>query len=363
MTAPGPGVTRFASLGRRRAVAVVAAFVVVIAWLVAGAARGPVGSGIDVAAQGGGTRENDVAFYKAVVARVRAGENYYDAVGPELRRRHFPLRPAFAWRQPTYAWLLARLPSPWVGNAMLAVIGAAVVALTARWVQTTAFARRTLIVVALMSVTMATCLVGDFVYMQESWAGALVALSVVLHATGRWRGAVAAGLAALAFREFAVLPCVLALGLAARARRWPEVRAWTAGLALWAALLAWHISRVAAHVLPTDLSRGWLALGGAPFVLEMCRWNGLFVIAPRIVLALALPFVLLGLAGWRDAAAARAALIVLGYLATFSVVGHTFNDYWGAMFAPLLTLGLVAAPAATRELARALVGRAPPEAV
>src|SRR4029077_4416466 len=75
----------------------------------------------------------DVALYEAVVARVRAAEVYAAAVGPELRARQYPLKPALNWRQPTYAWLLARLPSPRFGSALLGVIGLAVVLLARRW--------------------------------------------------------------------------------------------------------------------------------------------------------------------------------------------------------------------------------------
>ncbi len=356
MPTPSVGVRRYALLSRRRAAVVVVASLVLMVWLLRGAlAKTPAPSG--PTAIGAASGENDVAFYKAVVARVRAGEGYYDAVGPELRRRGYPLRPVFAWREPTSAWLLAALPSPRWGNVMLAGLGAAVVVLAARWVRASAFARSAPLALALMTVTVSSALVADFVYLQESWAGFLIALSVCLHATGRWRAAVAAGLAAVAFRELALLPCVVALVLAARARRFPEARAWVVGLSIYGALLAWHISIVARHVLPTDVSRGWLAGGGASFVLATCRWNSLLVLFPNVVVALVLPFVLLGLGGWRDAAGARVAFIVFGYLAIFSVVGHSFNDYWGATFAPLLTVGLIAAPEAVRDLAGALSAR------
>jgi hypothetical protein len=69
--------------------------------------------------------------------------------------------------------------------------------------------------------------------------------------------------------------------------------------------------------------------------------------------------VLLGLAGWRAAGATRAGLIVFGYLVAFSFVGHSFNDYWGAIYAPLLSLGITAAPYCVRDLGRALQVKGP----
>jgi hypothetical protein len=190
--------------------------------------------------------------------------------------------------------------------------------------------------------------------MQESWAGALVALSICLFALDRWRGAVCAGLAALAFREFALLPVGVALLFAVRRRRWPEVAAWLAGLGVYALLMSWHFAAVLRHTRPDDLARGWLALGGGAFVIATCKWNTLFIALPDWAVALTLPFVLLGLAGWRGEAGSRVALVVFGFMATFSVVGNSFNDYWGLVDAPLLTFGILTAPRAVGDLARVL---------
>jgi hypothetical protein len=334
--------------------------VLVTAWLLTGAFSGARAPGREASASMNG---GDVALYKAIVARMRAGEGYYDVAGDELRAQHYPTRPAFTWRQPTYAWLLSRLPSPRVGNAILAVLGLAVVLLTRRWFRTSDLRARAPIATALMTVSMAGCFVTDFVFMQESWAGVFIALSVCLFALDRWQPAVAAGLAALAFREFALLPCGIGLVLALHRRRWPEVIAWITGLAVYAALMTWHIVQVMRHSQPDDVARGWMALGGSAFLLETSKWNTLFVALPSWLVALLLPFVLLGLAGWRAAGATRAGLIVFGYLVLFSFVGHSFNDYWGAIYAPLLPLGMIVAPYCVRDLGRALQVKGSPRAV
>lgn len=350
--------TRYAELTRGRALAVVGLIVAAAAWLLASVMAAPPAAGTSAASARG--KGGDAALYQAVVERVRAGEGYYDAAGAELRARSYPVRPVFNWRQPTYAWLLSRLPSPLVGNALLALIGAAVVWSTLLWTRASAPRLRPAIVVALMTVTVAGALVTEYVFMQEAWAGLLIALSVALFARDRWRPAVAACLAALAFRELALLPCAVGLALALRRRRWPEVAAWLVGLAAYAALMAWHFSQVLRHTRPDDLARGWIALGGGSFLVETSRWNPLLVGLPAPAVAVVLPFAVLGLVGWRDAGAARAALIVVGYLTSFAFVGNPFNDYWGGLYAPLLSLGLMASPAAVRDLARALRSGAPP---
>src|SRR5262249_22009924 len=156
-----------------------------------------------------------------------------------LRARHYPVRPVFNWRQPTYAWLLARLPGPLWGTAILVILGAAVVWSARSWLRNVASGW---VVVGLMSVTMASAFVPDYVFLQEAWAGTLIALAVCELGRDRWRTGVAASLAALAFRELALLPCGIGLGLALRRRRWPEVAAWVAGLAVYGALMAWHFA-------------------------------------------------------------------------------------------------------------------------
>jgi hypothetical protein len=343
-------VTRYAALTRSQAVAVVVVLCAATLWLLTGAAATPTPGRSAAESQ-----DNDVALYRAIVERVRAGEGYYDAAGAELRGRHYPTRPVFNWRQPTYAWLLSRLPSPLVGNALLALVAGAVVLLTRRWLRAARLEARTVWATALMVVTMAGCLVANFVFLQESWAGSLIVLSACLFALDLWPLAVAAALAALAFRELALLPCAVGLALALRRRRWREVAAWLVGFAAYGALMAWHFAEVARHLRPDDLARGgWVAWGGSAFILTTCQWSPLLVALPRWAVALIVPLMLLGLAGWGDAGATRVALVVFGYLVVFSVVGRAFNDYWGSTFVPLLSFGLLAAPDALRDLSRAL---------
>jgi hypothetical protein len=65
----------------------------------------------------------------------------------------------------------------------------------------------------------------------------------------------------------------------------------------------------------------------------------------------------IGLAGAEDARARRAAVIVAGYLAGFLVVGRPDNYYWGLLYAPLLPVGFLLAPAALRDLFRKAFAR------
>jgi hypothetical protein len=358
MTA-GSGATRFASLPRRSAVGVLALWLAVTVWLLSGIASSP--SPKPGAAAAGG-EQSDVALYKAIVERVHGGAGYYDAAALELRARRYPMRSPLNWRSPVYAWLLARLPDPLVGSALLAVVSAAVVAVASRWVRETNLRRHWRVALAVTIVAMAGCLVRDFAYLQEAWAGAFVALAVCLRGRGSYRAAIVAGLAALAFRELALVPFVIGIALAAWRRRWREVVVSVAALGVWAALMAWHAAEVARRLSPDDLGRASFGAGGAAFVLASCQWSPLLIALPRWAGALIVPVIFVGLAGWRPAA--WAALIVAGYIVLFAFVGHGFNDYWGAIFTPLLAFGVLGAPSAIRDLLRSALGSvtAAPEA-
>lgn len=328
------GTTRYADLTRGQAVLVLLLLVASFIWFQAGALT-PIPDPVP-RRDASGVTLNDVELYRAIIGRVRAGEGYYDAVGTELRTRHYPVRPLFNWRQPTYAWLLSRLPHPYCGNALLAAIGAAVLASSYRWMLTTAGRARARSVGLLVGVSVSSSLVPEYVFFQETWAALLMALSICFYAHDRWRPAVMAGLAALAFREFALLPCALALLLAIRRGRRPEVIAWIAGLGIYAVLLSWHAVEVTRHFQADDPGRGWVAFGGSAFLVAAGRWSPLTIALPGWAIAMVLPLSLFGLAGWRDPIGARLTLTVAGYLVAFTVLGNPCNNYWGMLFAPLL---------------------------
>ena len=63
-----------------------------------------------------------------------------------------------------------------------------------------------------------------------------------------------------------------------------------------------------------------------------------------------LPLALFGFAGWHSPSGQRAGIILAMYCLLFAVVGHDFNQYWGAMLTPALCLGFAQAPAALRDL-------------
>ena len=135
-------------------------------------------------------------------------------------------------------------------------------------------------------------------YQHESWAGLLIALSLMLYRPQRWGASVCLGLAACIFRELA-LPYLMAMALfALLERRWRELAAWTVSAVLFCVIFAVHISRAAALFRAGDqVSSGWVHFAGLPFALLSVRWNLLLFFAPDAIVAAAVSLSLIGLVG------------------------------------------------------------------
>ncbi len=348
--APPSDDSRYATLRRGPALAVLALLVVAMGWFYA--ATGTGGQRVAAHKVTLAVQDQDYDLYRAIAARVHDGQNYYAAAGTELRTRGYPTRPVFNWRQPTQAFVLAHLPFP---ALLLTLFGVCALVLTLRWLrgawgQWPALAVCVLHIGALPHSTEAT-------YFHEVWAGSLLILSATLYATGRWRWGMLALLAALSFREFALLPCGVAVLFALYDRRWAELKLWALALPLYGALLTLHFVAVAHQLGPADLvipSRSWLAFGGARFLIAATRADMLWYYLPPFVNALALPLALFGYGDWRNEGATRMGLTLFGFMLAFSIIGLPCNDYWGFIFLPLMSVGLARSPRALRELLRAI---------
>jgi hypothetical protein len=127
--------------------------------------------------------------------------------------------------------------------------------------------------------------------------------------------------------------------LSIRERDWQKFLAYAASLTLYAAYFGWHWWMVSSQLGPMDRAygEGWIAFGGLDFVLATAGFNGLWSLGPDWLPAVLLPLGLLGLWAWPQS---RGLAAVGVYLAAFLVVGKPFNAYWGAVYTPVLMLGL-----------------------
>lgn len=297
-------------------------------------------------------RDHDLALYDTVILRIAKGENYYVVAAQEHRRSDYPVRPGFAVRLPTLAYLCMLLGET---GQLVVAIGLMAAILWAWWQRLGdegCSPRLRRMGTTLIFFGAALGLNRYYFVLHELWAGQLLALSFGLHRPGkRWGGALAAAALALAIREHA-LPYVMLMAAMAfwRGDR-KEGAAWSALVAVFLAGLALHLHLVAQQVLPTDpLGPSWLALRGLSGWLSNVvlssnlRFLPHYVAGPLVILAV------LGWAGWKRQIGAFATLLYLGYGLAFMIAGRPDNFYWGAMVAPAMFAGLAFTPRAIGSL-------------
>jgi len=298
--------------------------------------------------------ESDILLYWAEIERIRSGEGYYEAAGEELVERGYPTRSVFNWRTPLPMWMIAKFPAPVLGKGLLGLLALGVMLLGFE-----ALAReqghgigRPVACALLLSGPLLFCVLGDLFVLPSLWAGVFIALSICSYGVGRPGWGVVLGLSAVFFRELALPYCVLALFLAWRYRRPKEMAAWTVGLAAWAVFFAWHWGQAAPLIAENARAHheSWVQFGGLPFVLSTTQVTAYLLLLPQWVTALYFVAAMFGLAGWHTPLGERVGLTVCLFVLAFACVGQEFNQYWGALLAPLFCFGVARFPASLVDL-------------
>jgi hypothetical protein len=301
----------------------------------------------------------DAALYAGIVRDMRAGMGYYAAAEAQLRSRGYAMTSVFNWRLPTLAWIFSCLPSDRVARAVLGGLSMlALVAWFAALRRSHSWRAAFAVLVVLLGI-LAWPFAGEAYRVHETWAGIAIALSIAAAALERPAIAVAAGLFALAIRELALAYVVVAIVIALRDARRREVTAWVIGLLVFGICFWLHTWMVAKHQMAGDQAQmqSWLHFGGWCFVLKTAITNFWLISEPAWVTALLLPVSVLGLLGWRTVLGLRVSATVLTYVGLFLLVGLPCNYLWGLLYAGLVPLGLLHAPAVLRDLLRPSPGR------
>ncbi len=297
----------------------------------------------------------DARMYQSMIERIHSGEAYYQIVGEELRSRGYASRPFFNWRLPTIAWTIGHLPQAEWGRWMLmAVAGLTLIF----WFQVLDRERGFLFALAgsvLLCGPLILSVSEKAFYYHELWAGLMIAFSLAAYARGNIGLSVFAGMLALFIRELALPYVLIMFALAWKQGRREETLGWLAGLTLFSMALTWHASIVSQLLTPLDqVNESWVQFGGWPFVLSTGNWNAFLLAAPHWVVAVVLPLALLGIVGWNGAAGFRGALTLGAYCAAYLIAGRANNAYWGMMYAPLVSIGLLYALPSIIDLAKAM---------
>ncbi len=301
----------------------------------------------------------DAELYRAVAARVQAGESYYHAAATEQRARDYPLKPFVTVRPPLLAEATAIAGSPAsMGIALQLLVLMTLVAMIVRLRALGLSRPESLAAIGLAALAMLVIAQPDLALWHEAWAATLIALALALHRPERWWPSVLIALAAACVRELAI-PFLLVMGFwAIIEKRRAEALAWFGALVVAAAALVLHALAVAQIVTAADqTSPGWSGAGGWLFVAPMLAKTSAFALLPGWLGAALVPVAFLGWAMVPHPAARRATLWIGGMMAAFALFGRPDNFYWGLMLAPLLPIGLSFTPRAVQRLARGTASR------
>ena len=341
--------TRFQGWSRGSALAILAALLGMLAVACWSPSSGPAPKLRTSEAQ-----HSDLHLYRDIITGVRRGGDYYQITADELRKGNYPLKPFFTFRLPTHATIYAAL-----GERVMVVIFWLLSAtlMFAWWIRLRTCLPRPLLAATLilMAGGLGGLLQPQTGLFHESWAAVLLALMIALHRPERIWPAVICGGAALMIRELA-LPMILAMsGLALLEKRWKEVGAWAAAVALFAIYVTVHAYWVSQVVLPTDPpSPGWSATLGLQFALKAISK---VTLGFRLPTALASALLVLSLFGWasvRAGWALRVAILLAGYGAMLALLARTDTFYWALIAAPLSFAGLVFLPKAVTDLTKSI---------
>jgi hypothetical protein len=297
---------------------------------------------------------SDIELYRAEVARIQRGESYYDAASTELTARGYPTRSVFNWRMPLPVWLLGKLPGPAVGRVLLSILALAGIVVGSQLMARECGLRHGVICGLWLIGGLLPCFLDKLYVMHELWAGAFILLSVLAYGMKRPGWGAALAIAPLAIRELAAPYCVLCFVFAVVERRRKEVWFWLIAGVIYTIAFGLHAMQVVPRIAPDARAHndGWLCFGGAAFVISIVQMNGFLLLLPQWVSGVVLAAAMLGFAGWNSAAGRRAGFAASLYLGLFAVIGQPFNQYWGSLIAPLVCLGIAAAPDALATLWR-----------
>ena len=330
--------TRCHNLPRTKALAILAAWLLVCcAFLLAADNPAPV-AGVDAE----GNRGGDLALYQAVVERMMLDESYYDVLGDELSNRNYPLLPVFNWRTPLHLGMIANLPTELLQGIALLLIGFTLM-IQLRWMDAAGSPKFFTYLAAVLSVpALIPAATGTGIYFPELWAGVLIWASICCYGN-RWTTlGIVLALAALFVRELAIIYVGIAAYFAIRSRNQREMTILSFGLLTYAVYYFLHwlsVQSVLTFYINPE-ARNWVAVGGAGFLQETLRMNPLFAMGPDWLRAIALPSAVLGALACPLPSARHARWAIGAYVIFFSVAGLPFNFYWGGLYLACIAWGL-----------------------
>ena len=292
--------------------------------------------------------KGDLNLYKAIVKRIQAGESYYSAVNVELKERHYARKPFWNWRLPTLACLLGKFPSIYVAYCLF--IGMAILELCLwwnYWLKNEGIINAKIGVLLLLP-TVFGCFNISGLYFHEFWAGNLISLSIAALGNRYFRLSLFFAIGAVFFRELALLYVFILILNFFRTKQYLYCSWGCLGVLLFGLYLWIHYLQVCPYYSDQELTNRWVAFNGWIFVLSTVQFSGWFLISPNYVTLVLVPVSILGIIGYRSTISFLLSTTILIYVFFFMIVGRMDNIYWGMLYAPIFSTGLLYSPAAMK---------------
>jgi len=291
----------------------------------------------------------DLALFRVVSDRLRSGTPYYLVFGEELRSRGYDSRSVMNWRTPLLLWLLSRLPDHRWEQTIYLALSCITVSLCFLYMEYTYGYRLSALHALIFGPNL--LLNGYAHLLGEVWAGVLISLSIVLAACQRYRASAIIGVFALFLRELVAPYALVCMILAHFGKRTHERNVWLFGFAIYAIYYVIHSYAVLTRISDLDhnYSGTWIQSLGLPFVLQTFAC-GVISLLPAWAVSLAITLALMGLTAERGPLAKRLLWTITSYAFLFCLCGKHFNTYWGLLYSPLLSFGLVWCPGAIMDL-------------
>lgn len=304
----------------------------------------------------------DAKLYESIVAAMQGSGGrdpvgYYEAVAQQQHAIGAPTSPVFTVREPTLAWLVATIGES-AAAVLLGVVALAALVLAAHLLDSVTDTRWAWYPATLLSgLGILWLALPGRLWFHEVWAGLLVLVAVVVLRSRWWWAALPVALLAVMVREMAIVLPVACLLVALWRRRPREVAAWGAVLVLAIGFFAWHAWQVREHVPPHATGPGWTGLQGWPFVVNATWFSSPVWLAPVATAAVLTVLAGLGWTGRLGRALPQGAVLLLLVAVAVALGGRPDNLYWGALWVPVLALGLV--PGLTRLVELGVAVRGP----
>ena len=229
----------------------------------------------------------DTVLFESTIERLRAGEQYYDAIGAEMRQRNYPTASVFNWRTPAHLFFVSTV-SAQTARMILRLLAIGTLAMLPL-----ALRRQSKVVTAILLLAvagaLATAVKPHAIVAGEVWSGVLIAASLCLYAASAPTAGALLGVCAVFLRELAA-PYGLLCGIAALvAKRRAESLVWIAGGLAYCVYFAAHVSQVWTHQQPGDLAHldSWIRWNGLTFTTTTVKVSGWLSEAPLYLLVVA----------------------------------------------------------------------------